>query len=169
MSQGFTQCRAGRHLAVRRASSPFAATPVARAADPVAITGSAPVRLFGTTERANPNISMFNKWVTVLARYEQEKALEAAPCTGGNCALQQWNQFLAGIQGQDRVAQLQAVNAYVNRTRYQSDDSRYGVVDYWATPREFPAAAAIARITPSPNISRSRSSAGRPRSSSASW
>lgn len=120
----------------------FAAAPVARAADPVLTgrvvsTGMAPVRLFGTTERVNSNIFMFNKWVMVMARYEQEKALEAQPCTGGNCAVQQWNQFLAGIQGQDRVAQLQAVNAYVNRTRYQADDSRYGMVDYWATPREF--------------------------------
>jgi hypothetical protein len=35
------------------------------------------------------------------------------------------------------MRQLEAVNAYVNRVPYQSDESRYGVVDYWATPREF--------------------------------
>jgi len=110
----------------------FAAAPAAQAGDPVTA-----VRLFGTGERANQNILMFNKWVTVLARYEQEKSLETQPCTGANCALQQWHQFVTGLQGQDRLAQLQAVNAYVNRTRFQADASRYGMVDYWATPREF--------------------------------
>ena len=128
----FTRFAAALASAAAIAFAGFAAAPAAQAADPVPA-----VRLFGSSERANPNILMFNKWVTVLARYEQEKALGTQPCTSGNCALQHWVQFVNGLKGQDRLAQLEAVNAYVNRTRYQTDESRYGMVDYWATPREF--------------------------------
>ncbi|MCW5774192.1 MAG: transglutaminase-like cysteine peptidase [Rhodospirillaceae bacterium] len=105
-------------------------------ADDVAVN-AAPVRLFGTDERANAFIGTFPKWTGMLARYEREKALETAPCTGGNCALQNWATFVETLRGQGALAQLQAINAYVNRTPYQPDASRYGVADYWATPREF--------------------------------
>jgi len=98
---------------------------------------STAVRLFGTAERANSDISAFPKWTAVLARYEQERALENRPCAGANCALQHWAQFVAGLKGQNRLRQLEAVNEYVNRTPFQPDSSRYGMADYWATPREF--------------------------------
>ena len=98
---------------------------------------STAVRLFGTAERANPDTSAFPKWTAVLARYAQEKALENAPCAGANCALQNWAKFVTGLKGQDRLRQLEAVNEYVNRTTFQQDSSRYGMADYWATPREF--------------------------------
>lgn len=132
MSSRFTRLASALAGAAAIALAGFAAAPAALAADPVPA-----VRMFGSNERTNPNIFMFNKWVTVLARYAQERALEDQPCSGGNCALQQWVQFVNGLKGQDRLAQLEAVNAYVNRTRFQADDSRYGMVDYWATPREF--------------------------------
>jgi predicted transglutaminase-like cysteine proteinase len=95
------------------------------------------VRLFGASERANPDLSPFPKWTSALARYQQERALEARPCQGGNCALRNWVQFLAGLKGQSPLRQLEAVNEYVNRTPYQEDASRYGMNDYWATPRDF--------------------------------
>src|SRR5690242_14780794 len=94
------------------------------------------VRLFGTSEKANLDLSQFPKWTGVLERYEQERSLEDAPCHGA-CALQHWKQFLAGLQGKDRRQQLDAVNRYLNQTPYETDPSRYGVEDYWATPAEF--------------------------------
>ena len=95
------------------------------------------VRLFGTAERANPDTSAFPKWTAVLGRYSQEKGLETAPCAGANCALQNWAKFVTGLKGQARLQQLEAVNEYVNRTTFEPDSSRYGISDYWATPREF--------------------------------
>lgn len=102
------------------------------AADPV----PAGVRLFGSSENVNRDISPFPKWTGMLARYAQERSLEDAPCRDGRCYLQRWKSFVAGLAGQDRMAQLRAVNAYANRVAYRSDLDRDGVVDYWATPRE---------------------------------
>ncbi len=94
------------------------------------------VRLFGTTEKASHDLAQFTKWTGVLQRYAEERALEEAPCHGA-CPLQRWKRFLAGLKGKDRRHQLDAVNTYVNQTRYETDWSRYGVEDYWATPSEF--------------------------------
>jgi predicted transglutaminase-like cysteine proteinase len=95
------------------------------------------VRLFGSGENANADISPFPNWTGALNRYAGEQHLEDAPCTGGRCALQEWKAFVVSLKGQDRMRQLEAVNAYVNRVPWQADDARYGMVDYWATPREF--------------------------------
>lgn len=97
---------------------------------------AAEVRLFGSAENANRDISPFPKWTAVLRRYAGERSLEDGACTGA-CPLQRWKAFVAGLAGRDRLAQLAAVNAYVNRTPYQTDQSRFGQIDYWATPREF--------------------------------
>jgi len=95
------------------------------------------VRLFGSSENVNTDIAPFPKWTGMLARYARERHLEDAPCAGGNCALREWKAFVTRLKGQDRMRQLEAVNAYVNRTPYQPDSERFGMVDYWATPREF--------------------------------
>jgi len=113
------------------ATSAIAAEPL-----PAALSAPASVRLFGSSENANFDISPFPKWTGVLARYAKEQYLEDQPCNGGGCALQQWKSFIMGLKGQDRRRQLEGVNAYVNRIPYMTDQARYGVVDYWATPRE---------------------------------
>jgi predicted transglutaminase-like cysteine proteinase len=94
------------------------------------------VRLFGSAENAEADISPFPKWTGALARYARERQLENEPCAGA-CPLQQWKAFVAGLRGQDRMRQLVAVNAYINRTPYRPDAERFGMADYWATPREF--------------------------------
>ncbi len=94
------------------------------------------VRLFGTTEKASHDLAQFTKWTGVLLRYAEERALEEAPCHGA-CPLQRWKRFLAGLKGKGRLQQLDAVNTYINQTPYETDWSRYGVEDYWATPSEF--------------------------------
>lgn len=104
----------------------------AAAADPV----PAGIRLFGSSENTNHDISPFPKWTGMLRRYAEERHLEDAPCRDGRCYLQQWKSFVAGLAGQDRMAQLRAVNAYANRISYRSDYDRHGIADHWATPRE---------------------------------
>jgi predicted transglutaminase-like cysteine proteinase len=94
------------------------------------------VRLFGSSENSNIDISPFPKWTGMLQRYAREQHLEDAPCAGGRCELQEWKAFVETLRGQDRVRQLQAVNAYANRIPYRSDLDRHGVADHWATPRE---------------------------------
>jgi predicted transglutaminase-like cysteine proteinase len=103
----------------------------ARASD-----AAAPVRLFGSLETYSADIAPFPKWTGVLARYARERHLEDAPCIG-RCPLQAWKAFVEALRGHDRMRQLEAVNAYVNRTPYQPDTQRFGTVDHWATPREF--------------------------------
>jgi predicted transglutaminase-like cysteine proteinase len=105
----------------------------ASAADPVAATQ---VRLFGSSENVNRDVSPFPKWTGMLARYAREQHLESAACTGGACHLQEWKAFVETLRGKDRMTQLQAVNAYANRVPYRSDLDRHGMADYWATPRE---------------------------------
>ena len=95
------------------------------------------MRLFGSTETDRGDIAAFPKWSRMLQRYALEQHLEDAPCTQIQCPLQDWKAFLMGLRAKDRMRQLQAVNAYVNRTPYQTDASRYGKDDHWATPREF--------------------------------
>ena len=123
------------------------ASPLAAAAFAVAIVFCAPLgvaaageldapRLFGASEKANHDLSQFPKWTEALQRYERERALEDAPCRGP-CPLQRWKKFMAGFKVKGALQQLAAVNGYVNRTAYQSDQQRFGVVDHWATPAEF--------------------------------
>jgi predicted transglutaminase-like cysteine proteinase len=105
----------------------------AAAADPVP---AAPVRLFGSSENVNRDISPFPKWTGMLARYASERHLEDAPCNGGACHLQEWKAFVESLRGEDPMMQLEAVNAYANRIAYRSDLDRHGIADYWATPLE---------------------------------
>lgn len=140
MSPVSSHCRAlmaSPHRPLRRFSR-FAAAALfvcasagfAHAAEPAA------VRLFGSSEKAHHDLSQFPKWTGMLERYARERALEDAPCRGP-CPLQRWRGFLLGIQGKSAAEQLAAVNDYVNRTPYATDQQRYGVVDHWATPAEF--------------------------------
>ena len=134
MSVNFARGKWGRSIAAVAlvAGAAVLAAP-ASAADP---TPAASLRLFGSSENVNHDISPFPKWTGVLQRYAQEQHLEDAPCRNGRCYLQEWKAFVATLRGQDRLRQLQAVNAYANRIAYRSDLDRYGVADYWATPRE---------------------------------
>jgi predicted transglutaminase-like cysteine proteinase len=112
----------------------FGTAPV-RASEPVSAP-SLQVRLFGSNENANHDISPFPKWTGMLQRYAREQHLEDAPCAGERCQLQDWKAFVVTLKGQDRLTQLRAVNAYANRIPYRSDLDRHGVADYWSTPRE---------------------------------
>lgn len=132
MPLGFTRGAWGAIAAAALFAGAAFAAPAA-AADPVP---AAHVRLFGSSENANFDISPFPKWTGMLARYARERHLEDAPCAGGACRLQEWKAFVESLRNRDRMTQLRAINAYANRIPYRSDFDRHGVADYWATPRE---------------------------------
>lgn len=96
--------------------------------------------LFGYDETQSDDIRPFLKWRQTLERYFKERALEESPCTESlfeKCHLKRWKAFLGRLKTTDRMAQLDAVNRYMNRAVYITDPVNYGVPDYWATPRQF--------------------------------
>jgi predicted transglutaminase-like cysteine proteinase len=96
--------------------------------------------LFGTNEVRSASLGPFRKWTGVLARQIDERPLYDGPCTArrfNRCHLQEWRQLLHEIAAKDPVAQLEAVNSFMNRAPYVTDPVNYGVPDYWATPLQF--------------------------------
>lgn len=96
--------------------------------------------LFGSKEVRSANLGPFQKWTWMLDRQRDEKSLYDGPCTArrfNRCHLQEWRQLLKDIAVQDRQAQLEAVNSFMNRAPYVTDPVNYGVPDYWATPLQF--------------------------------
>ena len=109
------------------------------AADPAA-AGYAYPPLFGTREVRSDDLGLFTKWTAALDRAFDERRLADAPCTEtafNRCHFAAWRKMLDGLSGLDRMAQLAAVNRYMNRKRYILDPPNYGVSDYWAAPGQF--------------------------------
>lgn len=123
----------------RRAITAFALVGLLLAFLPPAVQAAAS-DLFGYSEIRSQNLAPFPKWTGTLDRYFRERKLEDGPCEStrfNRCHLQDWKRFLSTIMSKDRVSQLRAVNAYMNRAPYIVDPINYGVPDYWATPRQF--------------------------------
>lgn len=104
-------------------------------------TAGAVPSFFGTKEIRSTNMAPFKQWNTAMERYSKERAeaLKGA-CDAkqfNNCNYQKLEKFLAGIKGQDRLAQLRAVNTMLNKAKYINDQDNWGVKDYWASPGEF--------------------------------
>ncbi len=95
--------------------------------------------LFGYQEAAQQDITSFKQWVQVLERHLTQDLPEAncEETRYNRCHLQDWQQFIASLNGLPRREQLQAVNRYANEKRYVLDIDNYGLEDYWAIAREF--------------------------------
>ena len=96
--------------------------------------------MFSGREFTSKGLSGPRKWTSVLERHESEMSRLAEACTTSDsrgCKLNEWQQFLTGIEDQKESVKLILVNLYVNRTAYISDADNWGVADYWASPREF--------------------------------
>jgi predicted transglutaminase-like cysteine proteinase len=92
--------------------------------------------LLATTLFARSDISAFTKWTGMLTRF-QKTGDACPPSRLISCPAHDWRAFIAGLRGQDRMAQITAVNARVNAAYYVGDQRNWGVPDYWATPLEF--------------------------------
>lgn len=96
--------------------------------------------LFGTREVRGGSLAPFKKWTGMLARQATERGLYDDSCASRRfnlCHLQQWRRLLKEVSTKDKLAQLDAVNSFMNRAPYITDPVNYGVADYWATPLQF--------------------------------
>ena len=98
---------------------------------------------FNTVEVRSTNMKPFKKWTAAVQRYTKEK--EKAAKTEGSCKSKtfnkchytQWMKFLATLMGKSKVEQVNAVNAFMNRAKYITDQANWGKSDFWETPGEF--------------------------------
>ena len=88
--------------------------------------------MFGTQETRSNDISGFNNWTGMLARFES--GLDRGEGLNQMSALQS---RLRHLQGQSLNAKIAGVNAMMNTKPYIEDSRNYGKSDYWATPVEF--------------------------------
>lgn len=110
-----------------------AAAPAARDSAPP----EAPA-LFGTREIYAPDITAFDKWTGMLARFRREQAAAQQGCAAeAACAPAEWRRLLAALDGLDLRAKLERVNAAVNRHPYVPSQRNWGESNHWETPFEF--------------------------------
>ncbi|MFI4987134.1 MAG: transglutaminase-like cysteine peptidase [Alphaproteobacteria bacterium] len=130
----FKECRRGIFLALAFVVSATAAASGTHAAEP------ALPPLFGAREKPLEALAAFAQWKAVLARYGQERAQALAACTPSrpeSCREAAWRGLLSHLADATRMAQLTAVNSFVNATPYVGEPRLFGPTQRWATPREF--------------------------------
>lgn len=96
--------------------------------------------LFGSSEWRRSSFTAFAQWQEMLVRYEAE-ADNDYDCSTLDfvllCGFENWRDTLGALSSQPIEELLDAVNRYVNRGLYVTDQRNWGVPDYWATPGEF--------------------------------
>ena len=98
-----------------------------------------PARLFGYQEIKKQDLSLFPQWLSVLERHllNIEDSGSCQSATFNRCHLREWQTFLSSIKNKPVSQQIKSVNRYANAKEYTLDIENYGLVDYWATPKEF--------------------------------
>jgi len=96
--------------------------------------------IFGAIELRTNAARGAERWPEVMARATAER-LDWLACERGsaNCPpkLKAWRDGLAKARNLSRWQQIVEVNRLVNSlVRFSNDIDRYGVADYWATPKE---------------------------------
>jgi len=117
------------------------ATAAAAQAPSVDPAGGLQPSYFGTRELRASNLEAFKQWNGALARFSKESAEKLE----GSCEEKRFNacnylklkQFLDSIKAKDRMAQVVAVNALINKAKYVTDDSNWNQKEYWNSPGEF--------------------------------
>ena len=107
----------------------------------VAAKKTAKPSFFNTVEVQSTNLKPFKKWTSALGRYSKEVAKrKGAACKStkfNKCHYDQWMDFLKSQLKTDPLAQIKAVNRYMNKSRYITDQNNWGQKDYWASLGEF--------------------------------
>lgn len=93
--------------------------------------------LFGMIEIKANSIESIPKWVDALRRIRAEDL--SGKCESGACKGRQaeWYDMVKDERQENRFAQMVAVNRWINRYKYITDDRLWGVSDYWETPGQF--------------------------------
>lgn len=88
--------------------------------------------LFGYGEQRYADISAFTKWTGALKNFKKEfrASVKQQP-------VQDWMKMLGSAMNKSRQEQIEAVNQYMNKVAFVSDQENYGTSDKWATPMEF--------------------------------
>jgi predicted transglutaminase-like cysteine proteinase len=104
-------------------------------------SASAQPNLFGTTEFRAPSLAALPQWQRTLRQIETERSTyRRCADPEGDCPSRgalAWQAMMRDQAGRDRLAQLEAVNRFLNDWRYRDDAENYGRRDYWASPLEF--------------------------------
>ena len=100
---------------------------------------SSPPRLFGYQEIKKQDLYLFPQWLSVLERHllSIEESGSCQSTSFNQCHLREWQAFLDSIKNKPVSQQIKSVNRYANAKDYILDIDNYGLVDYWATPKEF--------------------------------
>lgn len=102
-----------------------------------AMAAGASPHLFGYSEQINTGYDIFPLWTSMLKRHGHETPQEKK-CPDAYCpSIDDWHKFLQSLSDKSFQAKINAINAYANRHRYILDMDNYGVLDYWATARQF--------------------------------
>jgi predicted transglutaminase-like cysteine proteinase len=98
--------------------------------------------LFGSLEFRLDSLAAIRQWTALLDRHAAEApqlaACDADPSACANSRTLAWRAHIRALRGRHPLAQLQAVNRFVNAVvPYRGDRASFGAGDYWATPLEF--------------------------------
>ncbi len=114
-----------------------------------------PIKLFGASETALNKKKDFGQWAEMWGRHYLKPSNRTdqmpteqhspQPCAGlmrGHCNRGAWDVFVKDQKalisaGQTIDVTLQAVNDFMNKTRYIIDPINWGIKDFWATLDEF--------------------------------
>lgn len=111
----------------------LATGPAYVAADPF------PPNLFGYRQAPRADVTSFPQWIQALERHLADD-LSDGDCGEPHfnaCHMREWKSFLNRIRDLPEREQLERVNRYANNKDYVLDLDNYGLLDYWAIPREF--------------------------------
>lgn len=114
---------------------------VLRPAPAAAVT--AEPSFFNTKEIKSTNMAPFKKWTAAVERYSEEKTKAgkiAGDCKSSQfnrCHYERWLKFLVSLKGKSKAEQVKAVNDFMNKAKYITDQSNWGQKDYWEAPGEF--------------------------------
>jgi predicted transglutaminase-like cysteine proteinase len=110
----------------------------------VAVTPTVPTQsiesseLFG--ESANSSNQPFQRWLNVLARFNEERHSPQYACSSGTqqtCALAWWSDFVTKLRALPLRERVVVANDVLNRVPYVPGESNWGDPGYWETPLEF--------------------------------
>lgn len=97
--------------------------------------------LFDTVEYRGESLDALPQWQRVLREIEQETPIyqgcdqAETPCRSR--ALLAWQSMIKSQAGDNPIAQLRAVNRFVNRWPSRTDEQNHLKSDYWASPLTF--------------------------------
>jgi predicted transglutaminase-like cysteine proteinase len=93
--------------------------------------GDVKVHLFGTVEFRS-KLKDMPQWERVISEERKKPGLESPKGLAAR-----WTALRESLKSRKPMEQLVEVNKFFNRWPYRIDPDAYGILDYWATPREF--------------------------------